>query len=40
MIMEGLLPPIAAAGTLPPEWGIQGYYIGGGLNNTQALEYM
>ena len=29
-----------AAGTLPPEWGLQGYWWNATLNNTQALEYL
>lgn len=28
------------AGTLPPDWGTQGYWWNSTLNNTQALEYL
>jgi hypothetical protein len=29
-----------AAGTLPPDWGSQGYYWNSSYNSTQALEYL
>ena len=32
--------PGPPGGTLPPEWGLQGYWWNATLNNTQALEYL
>lgn len=32
--------PTVYAGTLPPNWGTQGYWWNSTLNNTQALEYL
>lgn len=29
-----------SAGTLPPDWGTQGYYWNSTFNATQALEYL
>lgn len=27
-------------GTVPPDWGTQGYWFNGSYNETQALEYL
>ena len=31
------IPPPLVAGTLPGDWGKQGFYVNGGYNATQAL---